>query len=509
MVELLFSPLAPTVMFLVGAFVVAELPRKSHVSLGFSLVILALLVSRLVFQLPISYEDAPQVFSGWGDGSGLTMRIDGLSIAFLLIPALLLVALMWAHQARDHLVLLATASGASAVFVAANGISFSYALLLFDMAGCFFWLRRAQPNLAIMRMILALTTTSVLMLAGLQQSLGLADQILALILWFRVGLLPFVEVTYARVEADKSGDLMVWFALSTAVGVYIGARFLAIPLPRFVIILLIAVMLLNAGLAWLTNTQQRKTRLLYMILIKPALAFLIAPIVAEVSITLGLVYTLSLGILWLTPQLGRPNIRQRHWLWVYTAPFLATLSLIAFPLTVGWLASEWLYADLWASGQTVLVSAVLLAEGVALSVLYHYWQWLWAGDGVDGVAVRAALILAVPFLVPWLGGETFSIITGFDLLNRSSGPPVSIWFTVGIIWLIALGFGLGRRAIMGALPFNPGAMLRLTWLWPYAGYYVDWVGRGVLRLKSVLEGMHYLGWAFLVALAGILVVVLR
>ncbi len=508
-----FFPLAPTIVFLVGAFVVAIAPRKNYTSLIISLFILGMLLSRVAFRRIDSFSSPPQILSGWGVGGALTMRVDGLSMAFLFMPVLLLIALFWARQASDHSLLLILAGAASPVFVAANGLSFSYALVFFDVIGCLYWLKFQRPNLALARLFLAVLTTSVLILTGLADTAGLGGTLLAFALWLRVALLPFVEISYLGEEQLSTGKMMIWLALSTAVGVYVAARFLAVPLPLFVMGLTVLMMVLNAWLAWLLDPKNMRPKLLSMILTQPSLALLIAPISDQLSITLGLVYTLGLGTLWLTPQIGRPNFLERHWPWIYAAPILATLSLIGFPATFGWLAADRVYTALLLANQLGVVAAVVLAEGIAFSVFYQYWAWLLHEPAEKGAALHAALILAVPFLIPWVGGVTFSVVTGLDLSQTGGGATIarSTWIIVPLIWLLALGFGHSRRTILGWLKITPQAikpLLDLTWLWPYAGQGIDQLSRWVLRLRSILEGVHYLGWAFLIGLAGVLVVIL-
>jgi hypothetical protein len=432
-------------------------------------------------------------------------------MAFLFIPVFLLLGIFWARQATDLALLLVLGGASCLVFIAANGISFSYALLVFDVAGCVFWLRQSRPNLAVVRLFLTIFTTGILMLSGLPETAAIAGNLLAFALWLRVGLLPFAEISYLREEQLTGGEMMVWLALSTAVGVYVAARFLAVPLPQFVTLLMVLIVLLNAWLAWIQRTAHIRLKLLRMILIQPSLALLIAPIEAGVSITLGVVYTFGLATLWLTPQLGRPNVLERHWLWIYAAPLLATLSLMSFPATLGWLASDRIYTDLLLGNQLVVIAAVLLAEGIGFSILYSYWRWLLRRLDRNGRALSAALVLAVPFLIPWLGGITFSVVTNIELSDAMAEASPSTWVIVTLIWLLTLGFGIGRQALLTWLGLTPQAMqtfLSLAWLWPIAGQGADRFSRGVLRLRATLEGAHYLAWAFLIGLAGILVVVL-
>ena len=516
MIQLWFSPLAPPICLLVGAISVKLAGRASKLSLGVSLLTLGLLLSRVVFGLPISFSTEPILFSDWGMGNVLSIGVDELSFAFLLMPILLLIALFWAQRTADAPLQLALSAAAAIVFVAANGLSAGYALFLFDIIGVYYWLNRRQPHLATGRLLLAVLTSGCLVLIGLGWQPIWANAGLALALWLRICLIPFSETAVlsdGEVQADQT---MFWIALSTVVGVFVAARFLTVPLPELVLILTLGVLLLNAWLAWLDNSTPPQRKLLRLISLQPGLALLMTPLTAEVAVSLGLGYSLSLGVLWLTPQLGRPNLAERHWSWQYSAAFLATLTLIGFPFTFGWLTFDWLYVTLLARELVVVTATVLLAQGIALSVLIRYWAWLLSGQSEweAELDLRATLILAVPFLAPWLGGLTLGIITGlsFEANWWETSGDLYIWGILVVTWLLAVSFGTNRRRILTGLGLEPegvDGVLELHWLW--SGLYtgVDLIGRAILRFRSVLEGAHYLGWAFLVALAGILVVILN
>ncbi|MFQ5576706.1 MAG: hypothetical protein ACE5G8_06930 [Anaerolineae bacterium] len=386
-----------------------------------------------------------------------------------------------------------------------------------------YWLQTRQPTLALARLLLAIVTTSALMLAGLNAIAAPGGLLLAFALWLRVGLMPFVEIPawqdsncLAFGEQGRGatcGEAMVWLALSTLIGVYAIARFLTMPVPAVVGGLALATMLLNGALAWLGKPGNREVRvtLLRLVATQPVLALLIAPLPATPSVALGLGYTLALGALWLTPRLGRPDFFERHWLWIYAVPLLATLSLAGFPFTLGWVAHRSIYAGLLVDNRRSELALALLAEGSAFSALVPYWRNLLSERRTMNRGLLTALPVTIPFLLPGVAGIVFTAITGLRFAGSPAQTGPAVWANLGLLWLLAAALGVGRRAVLNRLALNPGALepfIALNWLWPFIEQAGATAGSAVLRLKAVLEGAHYLGWAFLIALAGILVVVL-
>lgn len=530
MSNLWFSPLTPAILLLLGALTIViifklfdfELNRhdliKQYTGLGVSGLVFGLLAIRIAGKISHRSIDPPLVLAPWGTGDGLTIRMDGMSLAFLFIPVLLLIALFWAYQKTDHAVLMGLAGAGALVFVAANGISFSYALLLFDIAGCVYWIHRQHPTLAMARVLLSVFTTLGLMLAALSPGTFIGGTALAFSLWLRLGVLPFVEISLWSREKIAGESAMFWLALSTAVGLYVAARFLTVPLPAVIYNLMGLTLLLNAGLAWLGNADGERIRikLLQMVLLQPGLALLITPLPATISIALALEYTMALGALWIMPRVGKPDIFERHWLWVYATPVLATLSLIGFPFTFGWTVHQGLYGNLLQNNHTGVLAVVLLAEGIALSVLYEYWKTLLAGHDKREKNLLTALILTVPFLFPGLAGLVFNVVTGLDFAQAKPFPAqlstVTLVANLAVIWMIAAGFGYGRNFILQYLNLNPQLvepLLRLGWLWPHLQRVMAQLNHSILRFKATLEGAHYLSWALLLAITGILVVILK
>ena len=533
MKTLWFYPLTPAILFLLGALAVALASAraknsnqaakiKSTIGLAISALIFGTLAARIVFRLTSSTADPPIIFSPWGTGDSLSTRIDGMGVAFLFIPVLLIIASFWPRRAQSYALLLALAGTVSVVFTAANGVSFSYALLAFDALGALYCLLRQRPNLALARLFLAIFTTASLMLSGLTSTAQLGGALLSLALWLRIVVFPFVEIErmgewrmangeYSQIRKFANSDSMLWLAFSTAVGVYTAGRFLTAALPLAVQILTLAGILLIAWLAWLGENkgQGRQKKLLRMISTQPALALLVTPLSAQATITLALGYTLALGTLWLTPRVGRPDFSERHWLWVYAAPILATLSLVGIPYTFGWAAHQEIYARLFRH-QQALLGVLIATEGIAFSALYPYWKTLLSGKDRKDTALWTALILTIPFLLPGVAGLTFSVITGLQFGGNAPATG-AVGKSLGLVWLLAFFFGIGRERLLSWLKLSPRALegpLTLTWLWPFLQRALGALSFITLQFKAVFEGGHYLGYALLVALIGLLVMIL-
>ncbi len=521
---MLIFPLTPALLFFIGAFgllgwqqVQTFIPtltaeRKSIVGLAIAALVFGMLAGRISLRLTDAFTGAPRVIAPWGTGDGITVRMDGMSTAFLFVPVLLLIAGFWGRQFADHVTLLALAGATAVVFVAANGIGFSDALLLFDVFGALFWLKHRHSSLALARLFLSVLTTGLLMLAALPATADIGSTLFSLALWLRLSLLPFMEVSaWGKMDSPPT-EAMIWTALSTAIGVYTAARFLPVSAPLVTQVLVGVTTLLNALLVWLGNGESTHIKLLRMSITQPGLILLFAPVTASVAIALGLGYTLALGALWLTPNVGRPNFLERHWLWIYAAPILATLTIAGFPFTFGWVAHLNLYTDLLQSSRTGIFALVLLAEGLGFSALYHYWKELLAGHDQRETALLTALMLTIPFLLPGLAGITFNIITGIPFEGLGSPMVSSVLLNLALVWVIAIGAGYGQPYLMRRLSLSPTvleAVLQLDWLWATIRPWGRAIETQTLRLKAAFEGAHYFGWAFLLTLVGILVVILR
>jgi len=274
-----------------------------------------------------------------------------------------------------------------------------------------------------------------------------------------------------------------------------------------------AVLLLNAILAWLHSPAKEgmRRKLLRLILLQPALALLMTPLSARAAITLALGYSLAVGTLWITPRVGRPSLAERHWLWIYTAPILATLSLAGMPFTFGWVAFQALFQRL-SAGPQLWPAIVILALGIGSSVLYQYWQCLLAGHDKTETTLLTALTLTIPFLLPGVAGIIFNIITGLTLTPASASTLTGTLTYLLPVWLLAVGLGYTHKTLLHQSDLNVAeleAIFSLEWLWPHLLRIGAGAGRGGLRVKAVFEGTAYLAWAIFITLVSLVMVILQ
>ncbi len=528
-----FSPLAPAVVLLLGAFILAivfpRLPASWQAKGGLQyfsapiligLAVLALLATRLTFGQDVSGEGL-ELLSGWNlstaeSAAALTVRVDVLSLAFLSLTLLILFSITLAApalapapdgqaQGRGAAGWLAMGAGACLLFVSANGLTIGYAVLIFDLVTTFYWLWRGAAGLGVARLFLGLFTAGGLALATVGGAPGIL--LLSLALWLRLGLYPFIEAT-VHARWNDYGRL-VYLALSLAVGFYLAIRVLAEPLPELVCWLVLATMLLNGLLTWLTD---QRPSLLTRLALTIALPVLLVGTLAEgiaVAYAIGLI--LSLGALWVTPGLGKPKLTERAWPWPYLPAVGATLTLVGLPFSLGWPARIAIYQSLIFSENIALILVLVLAEGLALSGLLRYWRMLWSGAERDARRSVAGTVMMTPFLVPGLAPFILAIITRPELAVAGFEQPPGVFVAIGITIIGAAGLGYFRTQIIKRLKISPPLLVelvRLRWLLYWLEASLNRAGKAILRLRVFLEGQHYIGWALFTALVGVLIILL-
>lgn len=545
------SPLAPAVLLLLSAFVLhIVMPRlpdrwQQHQSLRYvsapvllGIVGLSLLVIRTSSGADASETDL-QLLSGWnfsttGSVAALTVRADSLSLPFLIVTILVLLAatllrfdpLSPASQQRhrrevfDWLII---GTGAFLVFVAANGLTLVYAIMAFDALMAVFWLRRGQYFLSVARLFLGIFTAAGLMVATLAPALGFVDGFLlmGLVLWLRLGLYPFFEANAH--ESLPEDEQLVLKGVALSIGIYLVMRVVSQPLPELVRWLGSATLLLAGLLSWLTGligTAKKdpsvfKTQSLlisWLIVAESLLILLAGPIPTGVVAAFGVGVTLSLAALWVTPALGRPHLNERAWSWPYLPAATATLTLIGVPLSLGWLPKVFVYQDLLSTGHLVMAAIIVIGDALALSGLVGYWLILTQGNAHNRRWSAIGIVMMVPFLTPGLGPFILSTITGIDLSLTGAQPSTGTILAVIVVTVGAGGLGFFRTKIAERLNIPPhllGKAARLNWLSHLLQRGCRSLSKSILRVEVVLGGQHYVSWAILVALIGFLIILLN
>ncbi len=518
---LTFYPLILAMILLGGAFIIEmyavrlSQPLIRRFNLGLIGFALATMISYIIITKIILPVDVMSVIlSNWGLETVLAIQVDPSATLFFLIPLLLLTAIFIIEPSINQTTLLAIAGAAILVFASANEFTLAHTVFFFDVIGCLYWLRKTESTLAFWRFFLGVFTAGVLALVGLFDDVVILNNMLAFMLWLRLGLYPLVETTYLSRQETIEADDLAWILISTVVSINL-ALAVIVSLPQIVLILTIAVMLLNAWLAWLGQTNIR-LRLLRMILIQPSMALLVVSISPQVAIIIGLIYPFALSALWFTPLLPHTNPytwKGKGW---GIVPFLASLALLDFPFTLGWVAFHQTYADLLLQNQPMIITIILIAKSLALSVLYHYWLDLLNGKQEPTKMVGVAAVLIIPFLIPGLANVIFTFITGQTInmipnvdVFAFNGTP---YFTVFLVGILAFSFGYGRDLILNQSQIRPELVkpiLNLNWFLPHAQASADVGSRLVLRLKAILEGTNYLSWVILIVLVRVFIVFLN
>ncbi len=547
-----FSPLAPVAILLLSAFilpvVMPRLPEDRALIRDFAapglvgVAILSLFGIRLSSDAGVTVEGL-ELLSGWNfstaeSAAALTIRADALSLSFLIIVLLVLLAgtlLGSGEEEKQWLPIsgwLVMGAGACLLFVSGNSLTLVYGVMLFDIFSAGYWLGRDHRNLGVARLFLGIFTAAGLMVATLIPSFGGISAILlfGLALWLRLGLYPFIETTaHAHWRSDER---LVYLGLSLAVGMYLAIRGISESLPLPIYWLVVITMLLTGLLAWLAEVHQveagdinegvsertdgRRASILVWLILTQSLLILIARVSliaspmstgAAIAFAVGLI--LSLVALWVTPAIGRPRFSRDSW--PYLPAAAATLTLMGLPLTLGWPGFISIYEQVLRIDNLFIILITVLAGGLALSGLVRYWLILGYGHENSDRRTVVGVVAALPFLTPVLAPLILSTMTGIDLSLTSVEISSGILIVMGGTIIGAIGMGYFRPQIIERLniPVTTVTQLcQLHWLFRWIGRGLDQVGKALLRVRVTLEGQHYLGWAIFAALVGVIILLL-
>jgi len=491
------------------------------------LVAITVLNSRftLAEQLTLNPTTGLEVLSAWNfstvdTAANLTIRADQVSALFWGLTILLLFAVMvravpFNQPPMTDSIWLLLASGATLLFVAANSFMLSCAVFFFDLCTAFYWFKKQQPLLSIARWLLAIFTSVGLTLIFLNPSLGIF--FLGFALWLRLVFYPFHEMSY---QADD--DFWFYLAISWMGGICLVIRTLNQPLPEFIRWLTAIMMFLSGILAWLAgqttespemplSAKERDLLLARLALTQVALLLLVSPLPEGVAAIYAFGLMISLTILWLTPNLTKATAY-----WFYLPVAMATITLLGLPFSLGGLGQTAIYqallgSDMRSMTNPIILVLVILAEGLALSSLWVY------GQNQHDIDIQpksepwwsVATFFLMLFLIPGLAQFILATFTHFSLPLVNFYQPTKIYIAMGLSLLAAAGFGTYRPEIIAQLPLSPHALtkiFKLRWFFQL-GRPLDQAGKFVLQVRVILEGKHYIGWAFFIALAGLLAVV--
>ena len=530
-----FSPLAPAALLLLSAFILpVGLPwlRRTYPriypygSAGLvGIAFLSLLGIRLTPGSDAGGEGL-ELISGWNFSTtesvaALVVRADFLSLPFLIVTLLVLVAVallfdqttdkvQWGSQST-WLVLGAITC---LILVSGNGLTLVYATLIFDAAIALIWLRAGQHNLSVAHLFLGALTAAGVTVDTLTpvEPAAAGTFLLSLALWARLGLYPFIEATTGL--HGPGNQRLLYLALSLVVGFYLTLRLLSAPPPITIYGLILGTMLLAGVYTWLVGISQANSKraklVTGLILTESLLILLAAPIASGPGIAFAVGLVLSLVALWVTPALGKPRLNEAAWSWPYLPAAFAALNMVGLPLWLGWSIRVAMYEFPFRVGNVTIV-IVLLAEILAFSGLVRYWFILFEGQDPNSRRSAVGVGAMVPFLTPALGPFILSVIAQTDL-SAASVAWGGVWVMLAVLAAGAIALDYYRLPITSRLSIPVDTfldVLRLYWLLRACEKLLNLAGKGLLRVRVSLEGQHYLGWALFAALVGAIIILLR
>lgn len=566
------SPLAPAAVLLLGAFILPivmprlpEQPLRSWIApVWTGLAFLALLGIRLTLANDNPGEGL-ELLSGWNfvtpdSVAALIIRADNLSLPFLLVTLLALLAVILLRavppvlpstppvpepeapeQSREPQIFSfvahlpwsepgywlqvagwwAMAAAACLLFISANSLTLAYAIVAFDLCTAFYWIGRNNRDVGVARLFLGIFTAISAVVVNLTMANG-GMFLFGLALWLRLGLYPLVETQAQRHWLND--ERLIYRCLTLAVGIYLAARVIDRPLPIFIQILALLLMLLSGLLAWLAGpgaanepvpdapatgvNGTRLTLLNWLILTESLVILLIGPLSVGLAAVFVLALVLSLVALWTTPALGKPRFAEGAWSWPYLPALLATLTLLGFPLLLGWPMWAAIYNSLLSSSSGLFILVIVLAESLALSSLVSYWAILSQGNELNFRRSAAGILAMVPFLTPGLGPFILSAMINIE--SSVTGVTSGVVGLIISLGLAAITLGYFRNWLINRLQLPPqilGPGAGIAWIFRQGETILDALGRFVLRIRVILDGQHYLGWAIFVALVGALVII--
>jgi hypothetical protein len=536
------TPLAPAYVLLLGAALILIVgpvltPHRRH-ALAVAISALALLSLFFVGGGYTTETQSVRVSTEWLDQPALALRVSSFE-SYLWILILSLLAISLAEQkaigrlsSLDQAMLFALTAVACGVVLAGNLLTLAFALLLFDALAAIFALSAGHPRRAVGRLLLGVLSCAAVMalaqgtdyLTAHPHDLG---AIFALTVWLRVGLYPLAE---SGASDDWPPPVRLgWAVVNLTVGLYL----IPAGAAPWLVWLAGTTTLLHGMLAWLEPSQERAFMHLGYGLAGGILT-MAAVVGAGPGVVAASMGTLAaLVALELTPSRpGRTEWNHPQYLWSSLPPLLATVTLVGVPLTLGWAGRGALYQATWEADALGVLALVVVAEGAALSVLYRYWEGKLnrsdsssVGEEVcatsapetDGDSghedghwpLLGATLACIPFLIPGLGPR---LVTGIPTtIVAGSSMLIALLGLVGsLLWALFLGHGHHR--LLDLLPVSRRGLAsasHLGWLLRSLGCGLDTLGRVILRVRTIIEGEHYLAWAILLALCLGLAILLR
>jgi len=519
-----FSPLAPVIVLLLCAFV---LPIVSTFNLRWAgerfigvcicLTTVGVLLTTQLNQTIITLLDDTVIQqplrltihlheTGWLSILVLLTVLGSCLIAIIPLPTTTSHYYHWAYC-------FALVAVTILVLLSANTLTLAYALFIFNLVATFFWWQQGDISVGLGRLFLGTFTAISFGLAFTVPNNALLIYLVASVVWLQVVFYPMFEVIYLQIHTARYQAVtpLLYFVATLMVSLYTTQMVIQTPLPLIFQGATLIAILLTGLVIWLFTTTDDTTisqNLIRLISMPPMVLLLVLPI-ETITLTMLMVgLSLSLTALWLTASMGPLNGGK---VWPYLPAMLATLTVLGLPTTLGWQTLTYIYHQLFASQTMLTISLVLIAQGLAFSGLFSYWQATWHGETKQTpFSIGATFIALIPFLLPVGGSYIILAIAQIEGVLLPLQQPINLFVALGITWLIGGGLAYYQTDIISRAPLLPALFYPLAT--PQGGAYLfrawDYIGKVMLRVQVVLEGRHYLGWTFLIALMGALIILL-
>jgi formate hydrogenlyase subunit 3/multisubunit Na+/H+ antiporter MnhD subunit len=547
--------LLPVIILLLGAVTLPVISMRTRARIT-HIVALAMAGSYLLVTVSLQwYQPVTITVPLWQPvplfGAELGYHADSLSLLFALLIGLgLLAGILFQDdfaRSKDDLshpyggIFLVAAGGASLVFSAdLLALCLSWGFLDLGLLFLTGFLHRGKAasrtglRLLIINYIGGVALlASLLLLEALGESFSLRATLLptkvfALLLLaplLRLGLYPALVALPSDLEMTLP-TLITWYVTPLAAGGYLLARVLtpasvASPPSREIVLLVGSLALVLSPFPLWLETSLRRTAS-YIVLNQVGYLALASAVPASHSKVIissqAMSLTLGLTLLFLGRQASREAMARPYDLWTRSCTLVGVATLVATPLTLGFVSRLSLYQSLLESGLGALVLLSLLANGWLLAPLLKMFMTPGSeasGEGevrplllaaMTGLAIPVVIMGLYPTLIGRLAGlhgaPSATLALPILVFSPESASPLVL--AVAMMLSLALGYfmylkGATIVARAGTSLETLKMVAEVEWFYRAVGWTAQHVASILEQFSGFFEGRRSLAWILLFA----------
>lgn len=547
--------LLPVVVLLLGAAALPIIGRKARPQITYILA-LAIAGSYVLVTLSLHwYEPIAIQVVLWSPlplfGAMLGYHVDSLSLLFALLVGLGLLVGILSHggfeRSKDDLshpyggIFLVAAGGASLIFSAdVLTLLLSWGFLDLGLLLLTGFLHRGKAASRIGLRLLVINyvggvalLASLLLLDSLEESFSLqmtllptnVTSLILLAALLRLGLYPVLVALPSDLEMALP-TIMTWYVIPLAAGAYLLARMLApaflASLPSRAIILLLGslALVLSPFPLWVETSLRRTAS--YIVLNQVGYLAIASAVPASPSVVIissqAISLTLGLSLLLLGRRAVAQTTSYSYDLWMRSCTVVGVATLVATPLTLGFVSRLSLYQLLLDSGLGAVVVLSLLANSWLLAPLLKMFvapvsKASGAGKTrslalpvMTGLAVTVVIMGLYPALVGDLAGlhGTPSALLASPVPIPSPESGFSLLLPVGMLLSLMLGYfmylkGTTIVARAGTSLETLDMVARVEWFYSAVGWTAERLASTLQEFGEFFEGRKSLAWILLFA----------